>query len=119
MKTKLLSVESVLPNAARLFQMFCGKLKELGLDVTRVGGMVSDGASVIPGRNNGVAAKLKAIIVPPVVVVQCVCHRLASACADSNQELNFLTELRKLFQFSYQKIALQAPISARCEDKNG
>ena len=33
-KTKFISVESVLPNAATLFKVFCSKLKELGLDVT-------------------------------------------------------------------------------------
>lgn len=50
-KTKFLSVESVLEqgescsaNAAMLFQVFCSKLKELGLDVTKVNGMASDGA---------------------------------------------------------------------------
>ena len=52
-KTKFLSVESVLEqgescsaNAAMLFQVFCSKLKELGLDVTKVNGMASDGASL-------------------------------------------------------------------------
>ena len=118
-KTKFLSVESVLEqgescsaNAETLFQVLCSKLNELGLDVTKVGGMASDGASVMLGRNNGVAAKLKAIV-PSVIVVHCVCHRLALACADSNQELryiekvtNYLTELWKLFEFSNQKMAV-------------
>lgn len=82
-KTKFLSVESVLEhnescsaNAETLFKVFCSKLNELGLEVTKVGGMASDGASVVLGRNNGVAAKLKAIV-PSVIVIHCVCHRLA------------------------------------------
>lgn len=118
-KTKFLSVESVLDqsdscsaNAETLFQVFSKKLNELGLDVTKVGGMASDGASVMLGCNNGVAAKLKAIV-PSVIVVHCVCHRLALACADSNQELSYiekvttyLTELWKLFEFSNQKMAV-------------
>ena len=92
--------------------MLCSKLNELDLDVTKVGDMASDGAFVTLGRNNGVAAKLKAIV-PSVIVVHCVCHRLALACADSNQELsyiekvtNYLTELWKLLQFSNQKMAV-------------
>ena len=118
-KTKFLSVESVLDqsdscsaNAETLFQVFSKKLNELGLDVTKVGGMASDGASVMLGRNNGVAAKLKAIA-PSVIAVHCVCHRLALACADSNQELSYiekvttyLTELWKLFEYSNQKMAV-------------
>ena len=118
-KTKFLSVESVLDqsdscsaNAETLFQVFSKKLNELGLDVTKVGGMASDGASVMLGRNNGVAAKLKAMA-PSVIAVHCVCHRLALACADSNQELSYiekvttyLTELWKLFEYSNQKMAV-------------
>ena len=118
-KTKFLSVESVLDqsdscsaNAETLFQVFSKKLNELGLDVTKVGGMAPDDALVMLGRNNGVAAKLKAIA-PSVIAVHCVCHRLALACADSNQELSYiekittyLTELWKLFEYSNQKMAV-------------
>lgn len=80
--------------------------------MTKVGGMGSDGASVMLRRNNGVAAKLKAIV-PSVIVFHCVCHRLALACADSNKELSYiekvtsyLTELWKLFEYSNQKMAV-------------
>ena len=62
-KFKFLSVESVLDqsesftaNAETLFKVFCSNLSELGLDLTKVGGLPSDGASVMLGRNNGVAA---------------------------------------------------------------
>ena len=91
-KTKFFSVESVLPNAATLFQVSCKKLKELGLDVTRIGDMASVGASVMLGRNNGVAAKLKAIV-PSAIVVHCVCHRLALVCADFNHELSYIEKI--------------------------
>lgn len=80
--------------------------------MTKVGGMGSDGASVMLRRNNGVAAKLKAIV-PSVIVFHCVCHRLALAYADSNKELSYiekvtsyLTELWKLFEYSNQKMAV-------------
>ena len=118
-KTKFLSVESVLDqsescsaNAETLFQVFSKKLNQLGLEVTKVGGMASDGASVMLGRNNGVAAKLKAVAAS-VIAVHCVCHRLALACADSSQELSYiekvttyLTELWKLLEYSNQKMAV-------------
>ena len=48
-----------------------------------------------------------------VIVIHCVCHQLALACADSNQGLSYiekvttyLTELWKLFKFSNQKMAV-------------
>jgi len=72
-----LSVESVLEQckncsakAAMLFHEFSNKLKEPGLDITKVGGMVSDGASIMLEHNSGAAAKLKAI------VVHIICHQL-------------------------------------------
>lgn len=68
-------------NAETLFNVYCDKLKELGLDLTKVGGMASDGAFVILGCHNGVAAKLKAIV-HSVIIVHCVCHHLALAGAD-------------------------------------
>ena len=104
--------DSCSANAETLFQVFSNKLNELGLEITKVGGMASDGASVMLGRNNGVAAKLKAVT-PSVIAVHSVCHRLALACADSNQELRYiekvttyLTELWKLFEYSNQKMAV-------------
>lgn len=110
-KTKFLSVESVLEqsdscsaNADTLMKVLCSKLNELGLDITKVGGMASHGAAVMLGCSNGVAAKLKAIA-PSVIVVHCICHWLALACADSNQDLRhtqkviaYLVELWKLFE---------------------
>ena len=113
-----MSVESVLEqgescstNAETLFEVFCNKLEELDLYVTKVGGMASDGVSVVLICHNGVAATLKAVV-PSVIVVHCVCHRLALAYADSNQELsyiekvtNYLTELWKLFKYSNLKMA--------------
>ena len=95
-KTKSLSAESVLDqsdscsaNAETLFNVFCSRLSELGLDVIKVDYLASDGVSFMLGRNNGVAARLKAVA-PSVIVVNCVCHRLALACADSNSELKYI-----------------------------
>ena len=104
--------DSCSTNAETLFQVFSKKLNELCLEVTKVGGMASDGASVMLGRCNGVAAKLKALA-PSVIAVHCVCHWLTLARTDSNQELSYiekvttyLTELWKLFEYSNQKMAV-------------
>ena len=86
MESVLEQGESCSANAVTLFHMLCSKLKELGLDVTNVGDMVSDGASITLGCNNDVAAKLKAIVTS-VIVAHIVCHRLALACCHSRLPL--------------------------------
>lgn len=80
--------DSCSANAETLFQVFFKTLNELGLGVIKVNAMVSLGALVMLGHNNGVAAKLKAIALL-VLVVHCICHQLALACADPNQELSY------------------------------
>lgn len=112
MESVLDQSDSCYANAETLFQAFSNKLNKLGLQVTKVGGMASDGASVMLGRNNGVAAKSKAIA-PSVIAVHCVCYRLALACEDSNEELSYiekvttyLTELWKLIEYSNQKMTV-------------
>ncbi|CAB4013808.1 zinc finger 862-like, partial [Paramuricea clavata] len=82
-KTKFLSVENVLEqgescsaNAETLFKVFCDKLKELGLDVTKVGGMASD-----------------------------ACADSNQELSYIEKVTNYLTELWKLFEYSNQKMA--------------
>ena len=92
-KTKLMSVERVLEQGENYSvdaaTLFCSKLMALGLDVTKVGGMASDGASVMLGCNNGVAGNLTTIV-PSLIVVHCISYWLALSCADSNQELSYI-----------------------------
>ena len=61
-----------------------------------------NGASVMLGKKNGVAAKLKADN-PTLVNIHCVCHKLALACTDTVAELKFIkqveTTLRQLWQW--------------------
>ena len=64
------------------------------------------------GRKNGVAARLKRII-PTLLSVHCICHRLALTCADATDEQEtfdnvhlWLTQLWKLFDYSRKKSSL-------------
>ena len=52
----------------------------------------TDGASVMVGKTNGVAAKLRQSN-DKLLNTHCVCHRLALACTDSCQELKFIKEV--------------------------
>jgi hypothetical protein len=76
-------------NAEALYRVFLQLLDDCQLKPSDVKGLCSDGASVMLGKRNGFAAKLQ--MTPgcrDVVVVHCVCHRLALACCDTSAELS-------------------------------
>ncbi|GBB97288.1 hypothetical protein RclHR1_02960001 [Rhizophagus clarus] len=49
----------------------------------------SDGASVMLGKNEGVAAKLSRVYTYPLIVNHCVTHRLVLAYKDARKEIEF------------------------------
>ena len=53
------------------------------LNETRLAGLATDGANVMIGKNNGVAALLRREC-KLMLNVHCICHRLALACADAS-----------------------------------
>jgi hypothetical protein len=61
----------------------------------------SDGASVMLGKNEGVAAKLSKICTYPLIVNHCVAHRLALACKDAKKEIKFYEEIESLVKKIY------------------
>ncbi|VDI53199.1 Hypothetical predicted protein [Mytilus galloprovincialis] len=63
------------------------------------------------GKKNRVAAKLKNIV-PTLLSVHCICHRLALACTDTNKDIEYistidriLTQLWKYFDDSPKRTA--------------
>jgi len=58
----------------------------LKIPLKNVRGLATDGASVMTGKTRGLAALLKKDVTS-LVAVHCVCHRLALACIDTNEEL--------------------------------
>ena len=61
-----------------------------------------DGARVMPGKDNGVVAKLRERD-PKLISVHCICYKLALACVDTVSELTYIkfieTTLRQLRQW--------------------
>ena len=53
------------------------------------------------GKNNGVAAMLKREN-PRLINVHCICHRLALACGDSNNELDYMLTIERLLLQLYK-----------------
>ena len=106
-ETRFLSCQNILEefssaNAEAISSLLFKELKSNGLDVASLPGFTSDGAKVMLGQNNGVAAKLRQQN-PILLNIHCVCHRLALACTDSNEELSYIKNvdlvLRQLWQF--------------------
>ena len=69
-------------NAATIVKLITEELSKGDLDINRLSSLASDGASVMTGSHNGVAAKLWEIV--PTLNIHCICHHLALACNDVN-----------------------------------
>ncbi|XP_064633641.1 zinc finger protein 862-like [Lineus longissimus] len=73
----------------------------VGLDVKKLAGFGSDGASVMAGRNNGVATQLKRLS-PMLVSCHCVAHRLALAMSDIGKKVPYIKKFNELLQMLFQ-----------------
>ena len=102
-----LSVQNVLEefasaNADALTSLIKDELQQCGLSLTNLKGLATDGASVMTGKNNGVATKLK-VLNPVLISVHCICHKLALACTDTNKEIDYIKRvedtLRQLWAY--------------------
>lgn len=92
-----LSVQNVLEefasaNADALTSLIKDELQQCGLSLTNLKSLVTDGAAVMTGRNNGVATKLKELN-PVLISVHCICHKLALACTDTNKEIDYIKRM--------------------------
>src|SRR5436189_3375411 len=74
---------------------------EKGKILPKLVAFASDGASVMLGKNEGVAAKLSRICTYPLIVNHCVAHRLALACKDAKKEIKFYGEVESLIKRIY------------------
>ncbi|GBC07915.1 hypothetical protein RclHR1_07790007 [Rhizophagus clarus] len=61
----------------------------------------SDGASIILGKNEDVAAKLSRVCTYPLIVNHCVVYRLALACKDARKEIEFYKKAELLVKKIY------------------
>ena len=77
-------------------------LREKKIDVSRVSGLGSDGASVMTGRHNGVGAKLKKLN-PFMLSMHCVAHKLALASENAASQVPYCRQhhstLKGLYNF--------------------
>ena len=115
-KTKFLFASNALEdsdsaNSEALYKVIKRELKSMGIDLNKIVSIVTDGASVMVGKKEGLTTKLKRDV-PKVASVHCICHKLALSCADANTELKQITaveqnllQLWKLLHYSPKKLA--------------
>ena len=103
--------ESASADATTLHGVITEQLQALKIPLKNLRGLATDGASVMTGKTRGLAALLKKDVIS-LVAVHCVCHRLALACTDTNEELAMIkavetevTQLWKIFDNSPKKLA--------------
>ena len=60
-------------------------------------GLATDGASVMVGKQNGVAARFR-IVNPKLINLHCVCHRLALAATDTCSELKPIKSIESVLR---------------------
>lgn len=103
--------ESASADATTLHGVITNQLQALQIPLKNLRGLATDGASVMTGKNRGLATLLKKDVIS-LVAVHCVCHRLALACTDTNVELEMIknvetevTQLWKVFDNSPKKLA--------------
>ena len=103
--------ESASADATTLHGVITKQLHVLNIPLKNLWGLATDGASVMTGKTRGLAALLKKDVIS-LVAAHCVCHRLALACTDTNEELAVIkkvemevTQLWKIFDNSPKKLA--------------
>lgn len=98
--TKFLAASDLLEtstsaNAETITNAILKQLEESNINVNKLASFSSDGASVMTGKTNGVAAKLRSEV-KPLINIHCICHRLALACADACDSVTYLTQVEKI-----------------------
>ena len=76
----------------------CGKL---GIDLTKMTSLATDGASVMMGRKSGVGVQMQSKHSPFTIQTHCIAHRLNLACTDSIKKEDFLVKFRDKFESLY------------------
>ena len=89
-----LLAESDSANAETISNCLVTELNNCELPVDHLIALCTDGASVMTGKNNGVAARLKDLN-RHIVSIHCICHKLSLACCDTNEGLAYVQEVER------------------------
>ncbi|CAI7872235.1 unnamed protein product [Closterium sp. NIES-54] len=79
----LLTVEKC--DAASLLYVFVSHLEALVIELAKIAGMSTDGASVMMGSKNGIVARLR-LRIPHLVSSHCIAHEYVRFCTSANPD---------------------------------
>ena len=71
------------------------QVEDAGIDKRKLTSFSTDGASVMTGKRNVVAARLRADT-KESINIHCISHRLALACGDTNDRISYIKEVEKV-----------------------
>ncbi|KAK5861548.1 hypothetical protein PBY51_022938 [Eleginops maclovinus] len=83
-----------------IYDRLVAVLQEIDVELSRVIGLGSDGASVMMGRHGGVGALLKQVN-PFSIQVHCVAHRAALAALDAEKSVDNITSYKNTISSVY------------------
>ena len=103
MKTTFVDIQDIFDGTANtIVEAIRAFMAKRFLDINKLKGFATDGASVMVGRHTGVATQLKQCS-PSLISIHCVNHPLALAAAHAADHIPYLqrfkTNLRNLFSF--------------------
>ena len=98
--TEFLAIDDVLEhstsaNAEAIKTVLIRQLNESQVELKKLASLSSDGASNMTGKRNGVAILLREES-KVMLNVHCICHRLALACGDANDEVSYIKTVEKI-----------------------
>lgn len=109
-------------NAEVITEQLLNVLKECDFEVRNLKSFVSDGASVMTGVRNGVAARLRRIN-KVLLNFHCICHKLALACADTGDNVKYIMEVEgilketwKFFEYSPKRTSIFMKVQTELHD---
>ena len=79
-------------NAETIAKCIQDNLSNCELEILKMMSLVSDGAKVMTGQKNGVAARLKQLN-SKLLNVHFICHRLEVACAGASEETKYIAQV--------------------------
>ena len=102
-RTSFVDIQDIADGTAHtIVQAIHSFIAKRSLDIDKLRGFATDGASVMVGCRNGVATQLKQCC-PSLISIHCVNHRLALAASHAADHIPYLqrfkTHLRNLFSF--------------------
>ena len=83
------------PDAITIKDAIVSQIEAAEIEKQKLASFGSDGVSVMTGKRNGVAVRLRDEI-KPLINVHCVCHRLALACAGANDTIAYLKQVERI-----------------------